>query len=297
MGADQGRRLGQANRPRGERSGRRCAGRPHRRPARKPARRGTADRDRREAAARVQGAWRRRPPAREGAAPDRDQGDRHDDERRPRPARADHRRPLDGQDGDPRRHDPEPARRGHDLHLRRDRPEVVDRGPGLRAAEGSRSDGLHDHRHGARFGGRADQVDGAVLGSCDGRVLHVRRTARGLHVRRPLEARRRLPADVAPPPAPARPRGLPGRRLLPPLAAARARLQALGRARRRLADGAADHRDPGRRHCGVHPDERDLDHRRSDLPRGRPLLLGRASGGQRRTLGLARGRAAPRRRR
>ena len=39
------------------------------------------------------------------------------------------------------------------------------------------------------------------------------------------------------------------------------------RARRRLADGAADHRDAGRRRRRVHPDERDLDHRRPDLPR------------------------------
>ena len=114
-----------------------------------------------------------------------------------------------------------------------------------------------------------------------------------LHVRRPLEARRRVPADVAPPAPPARPRGVPGRRLLPPLEAARARLQALRRARRRLADGAAGHRDAGRRHRRVHPDERDLDHRRPDLPRGRPLLLGRAPGGQRRPLGLARGRERP----
>ena len=59
-----------------------------------------ADRDDRAPAARVQGAGRRRPPAGEGAAADRDQGDRRDDERRPRPARADHRRPPDRQDGD-----------------------------------------------------------------------------------------------------------------------------------------------------------------------------------------------------
>jgi hypothetical protein len=44
--------------------------------------------DRREgvAAARVEGARRGRAPAGEGAAPDRHQGDRHDDERRPRPS-------------------------------------------------------------------------------------------------------------------------------------------------------------------------------------------------------------------
>ena len=48
--------------------------------------------------ARVQGAGRRPAPAGEGAASDGDQGDRRDDERRPRPARADHRRPPDRQD-------------------------------------------------------------------------------------------------------------------------------------------------------------------------------------------------------
>ena len=62
------------------------------------------------------------------------------------------------------------------------------------------------------------------------------------------------------------------------------------RARRRLADGAADHRDPGLRRLRLHPDQRHLDHRRPDLPRVRPLQLGRAAGDQRRDLGLAGGR-------
>ena len=35
----------------------------------------------------------------------------------------------------------------------------------------------------------------------------------------------------------------------------------------RFAHRAADHRDQGRRRLGVHPDQRDLDHRRPDLPR------------------------------
>ena len=43
-------------------------------------------------------------------------------------------------------------------------------------------------------------------------------------------------------------------------------------ARRRLADGAARHRDAGQRRVGLHPDQRDLDHRRPDLPRDRPVL-------------------------
>ena len=35
---------------------------------------------------------------------------------------------------------------------------------------------------------------------------------------------------------------------------------------RRFADRAADHRNPGRRRFGLHSDQRDLDHRRPDLP-------------------------------
>ena len=82
----------------------------------------------------------------------------------------------------------------------------------------------------------------------------------------------------------------PGRRLLPALAPARARGEAEQRARRRLADGAADHRDAGGRPVGLHPDQRHLDHRRPDLPRVGPLPPGRASGDQRRQLGVARRR-------
>ena len=61
----------------------------------------------------------------------------------------------------------------------------------------------------------------------------------------------------------------------------------------RLADRAADHRDARRRGLGLHPDQRDLDHRRPDLPRARPLLRRRAPGDQRRHLGLARRRQRP----
>ena len=61
-------------------------------------------------------------------------------------------------------------------------------------------------------------------------------------------------------------------------------------ARRRLADRAPDHRDPGGRRLGVHPHERDLDHRRPDLPAGRAVPLGGQARDQRRDLGLPGGR-------
>ena len=106
------------------------------------------------------------------------------------------------------------------------------------------------------------------------------------------QARLGLPRDVAAAPPPARPRGVSGRRVLPPLPPART-----GRAhergeRRRLADGPADHRDPGRRRVGVHPDERHLDHGRPDLPRDRPVQRRPAARAEHRHLRLARGSAA-----
>ena len=116
---------------------------------------------------------------------------------------------------------------------------------------------------------------------------------RALHLRRPVQAGRRLPPDVAAAAPPARPRGVPGRRLLPALAAARARGQAERRARRRLADGAAGDRDAGRRRVGVHPDQRHLDHRRPDLPQVEPVLLRRPPGDRRRHLGVPGGRQRP----
>ncbi len=58
-------------------------------------------------------------------------------------------------------------------------------------------------------------------------------------------------------------------------------------------DGPADHRDAGRRRVGVHPDQRDLDHRRADLPRARPLLRRRAPRGERGHLGEPRGWQRP----
>ena len=69
-----------------------------------------------------------------------------------------------------------------------------------------------------------------------------------------------------------------------------------GRRHRRLADRAADHRDARRRSVGVHPDERDLDHRRPDLPAARPVQRRRAAGRGRRHLGQPRGRQRPDRR-
>ena len=111
-----------------------------------------------------------------------------------------------------------------------------------------------------------------------------------VHLRRPLEARAGLPRDFAAAAPPAGPRGVSGRRLLPALAPAGARREAEEGTRRRIADGAADHRDAGRRPLGLHPDQRHLDHRRADLPGVGPVPPGRPSGDQRRQLGQPRRR-------
>ena len=81
----------------------------------------------RDAAGRVQGPRRGPAPAGEGAAPDRPEGDRRDDPDRPRPARADHRRPPDRQDRDRDRRDHQQQGPGHRLGLRRDRAAHGDR--------------------------------------------------------------------------------------------------------------------------------------------------------------------------
>ena len=70
----------------------------------------------------------------EPAGADRPEVDRLDGADRPRPARADHRRPPDRQDRGGDRHDHQPEGSEHDLRLRRDRPEgVVDQERGARA--------------------------------------------------------------------------------------------------------------------------------------------------------------------
>ena len=53
---------------------------------------------------------------------------------------------------------------------------------------------------------------------------------------------------------------------------ARTRREAERRQWRRLADRTARHRNAGQRRVGLHSDQRDLDHRRPDLPRNRSVL-------------------------
>ena len=219
LGPDRRGRHRQAHRQAARDPGRRGPARPHRRPARQPARRQGRHRDRHDAPGGVQGPGRRPAPAGEGAAADRPEGDRRHDPDRPRPARADHRRPPDRQDRDRDRRDHQQQGPGHRLGLRRDRAAHGDRRrprPDARGRGGARQ---HDHRRRPGRRGGADQVHGALRRLRDGGALPLRRQARAGDLRRPHQARLRLPADVAAAAPPAGSRGLPGRRLLPALAA------------------------------------------------------------------------------
>ena len=173
------------------------------------------------------------------------------------------------------------------LRLRRDRPEALLGRQGGQAPRRLRRDGVLHRGRGDRVRPGAAAVPGALCRLHDGRVFPRQRHARADRLRRSVQAGDRLPPDVAAAAPPAGPRGVPGRRVLPPLAPARARRQDERRPRQRLADRAADRRDPGQRRLGLHPDQRDLDHRRPDLPRDRPVLPGHPPGGERRPVGVA----------
>ena len=109
-----------------------------------------------------------------------------------------------------------------------------------------------DRRRRRRRGPGAAALHQSLLGVHDRRVLPRFRTSCAHHLRRSLEARAGLSRDFAAAAAPAGPRGVSGRRVLPALAPARARGEVEQRARRRQPHGAADHRDAGGRSLRVH---------------------------------------------
>ena len=286
----------QAHRRHRRRAGRPRPAGPRRRCARRADRRqGPADR-RHPRARRGQGAGHRPAPLGARAGADRAQGHRRAGADRARPARADHRRSSDRQDRRRDRHHPQPKadqrrhrRKGQALlHLCRDRPEALDRRPDRQDIAGLRRARILDRRGRDRLRAGAAAVHRALCRLRDGRVFPRQRHARADDLRRSVEAGRGLSPDVAAVAPPARPRGLSRRRVLSAFAAARTRRQDERRARRRLADRAAGHRDAGRRRVGLYPDQRDLDHRRPDLSRDRAVLSGHSSGHQCRPVGQPR---------
>ena len=245
---------------------------------------------------------RHRPQVGRHAGPDRHQGHRRADPDRPRPARADHRRPPDRQDRHRHRHDHQPEGQGPRLHLRGHRPEALDGRQDRRRSSSStaRWSTPSSSSPAPRIPPRSSTSPRTPAWRWARRSWRTasRSTARAgqgraVRLRRPDQARLGVPRDGAAAAPPARPRGLPGRRLLPPQPPARARRAPQRGERRRLADGAADHRDAGRRRVGLHPDQRHLDHRRPDLPRDGPVQRRPAARAEHRHLGLARRLGGP----
>ena len=106
------------------------------------------------------------------AAPDRGQGGGHHDPHRPRPARADHRRPADRQDRDRGGRDPQPEGHRRRLRLCRHRPEALDGGPGGAKPRRARRDGPHHGRLRDRRRTGPAPVPRPLRGLRHGRVLH-----------------------------------------------------------------------------------------------------------------------------
>ncbi len=245
----------------------------------------------REPPRRAEGARHRDAQAGARAAADGHQGDRRDDADRPRPARADHRRPPDRQDRD-RASTRSSTRRAANVFC-------------IYVAIGQKQSTVAQvvdklAQHGAMeytivvAATASDPAPLQYLAPYAGCTMGEWFRDNGKHalivyddLSKQAVAYRQLSLLLRRPPGP---RGVSRRRLLPALAAARARGQAERRARRREPDRAPDHRDPGRRRLGLHPDQRHLDHRRADLPGERPLQLRRATRRERRHLGVARGR-------
>ncbi len=287
---DQRRRQRAAHRPHRLGARRRGAARPRRQSARRADRRQGRDRGEALPHDRERRAERRAASARQAAAADRHPRDRRADPDRQGPARADHRRPLDRQDGDRHRHDHQSERAQRLLHLRRDRAEELDRRGARADPRAERRDGVHDDRRRQPVGGGGAALDRAVRRLRDGRGADVRRQRRAHRLRRSHEARAVVSRDVAAAAPSAGTRSLSGRRLLPALAPAGARREALRRDGRRVADGAAGHRDAGRRLLRLHSDERHLDHRRPDLSDAAALLPRHSARRRRRPLRFARRR-------
>ena len=151
------------------------------------------------------------------------------------------------------------------LRLCRGRTEALDGGAVRQGSGGKRRARLFDRGRGDRVRSGADAIPRAVRRLRHGRIFPRQRHARGDHLRRSVQAGRRLPADVAAAAPAAGPRSLSGRRVLSAFAPAGARRQDERRPQGRLAHRAAGDRNPGQRRVGLYPDQCHLHHRRADL--------------------------------
>ena len=197
------------------------------------------------------------------------------------PARADHRRPADRQDRGRRRHDHQPEGPRRHLHLQRHRAEAVTIAQVVKTLE---EEGAMEYTI-VVAASASDSAPLLYISPYSACTIGEYFRDSGRHalciyddLSKHAQAYREISLLLRRPPGR---EAYPGRRLLPAFAPPRARGQDERRAGRRLADGAAGHRDPGRRPLGLHPDERHLDHRRADLPGVRPVQPGHPARDQR----------------
>ena len=208
-----------------------------------------------EPSGRARRAGRHHPQVRGHARPDGHQGHRRAHPHRPWPARAHHRRPPDGQDRGGHRHHHQPEGQGPHLHLRGHRAEAVHGGARWSRCSSSTvpwstpswsSPAPRTRRRSSTSRPYAGAAMGEEIMENGVEVDGAAHQGRPVRLRRPDQACLGLPRDVAAAAPAARPRGLPRRRLLPPQPAPRACRPAQRGERRRLAHGAAHHRDAGR---------------------------------------------------
>ena len=176
------------------------------------------------------------------------------------------------------------------MYLRCHRPEALDGGSAGGNAHCGRRNGLHHRGLGLSQRAGPGAVYRALRGLRYGRIFYGQGQGRPDHLRRPFQACGGLPRAFSAHPASARPRGVSRRRVLPAQPSAGACGTPGPRIRRRQLDGAAHHRDAGRRRFGLHPHERHLHYGRPDLFGNRAVPRGRDACRQPGHFGVPRGR-------
>ena len=237
---------------------------------------------------------------RQPAGADRLQGDRRDGADRPRPARTDHRRPPDRQDRGRGRHDHQPE--GHAALSASTSPSARSRARSRTWCASSKSTARWSTRSSSSASASTPAAmqyiapySGCTMGEYfmdqgeDALIIYDDLTKQAwayrqisLLLRRP-PGREAYPGDVF---------YLHSRLLERSARVIGEYVEKISERQRqgqdRLADGPADHRNAGRRRDGVRADQRDLDHRRPDLPRTDLFNSGIRPADERRHLGVPR---------
>ena len=220
---------------------------------------------------------------------------------RARPARADHRRPADRQDGGDHRHDHQPEGRQRQRRpTRRRKLYCIYVAIGqkrstvaqlVRTLEEQGRDGIFHRRGGDRERPGADAIPGTLHRLHDGRVSSATTGCHAVIFYDDLSPSRLSPTGRCRCCCAAR-RGARHTRATCSTctrACWSGRRRCPKRTARGQPDRAAGDRDAGGRRVGLHPDQRHQHHGRPDLPGDRTVLQGYPPGGERRPVRVARG--------